>query len=135
MLTEIQAREIAVKIVNAAKSTSRVDTGALKRSISYTYVKGEIIFRQLYYGVYGTNSSLEKYAKKYVPRGQPWKVILTNWGGETVEVKRSASGGIFRKITSAWSSTKAKQTTENIRAAISRVLSNRKKEEKINGKT
>lgn len=97
MLTEIQARSIADKVVQAAKGTAHVDTGALKRSISYTYVKEVIIFRQLFYGEFNENSQLEKYAEKYIPNGQPWQIILTKFNGETVEVKKSATGRILRR--------------------------------------
>lgn len=117
MLNEIQARGVAQKVVDAAKSTAKVDTGALKRSISYTYVKNEIIFRQLYYGVYGENSLLERYAKKYIPKDQAWKLILTKFNGETVEVKKSSTGRISRRSDSqsTW-----KSTTSFLRSLLAR---------------
>lgn len=133
MLDEQQARSLAEKVVNAAKSTAHVDTGALKRSISFTFVKGEIIFRQLFYGVYYQNSLLEKYAKKYIPNGQPWKIILTKFGGEIVEVGKTRGGRSTKTVKQEWNSARAKQTTENIRRAIEASRAKKAKEEAENG--
>jgi hypothetical protein len=62
MLTDQEIRAIAQRVVDQTKSTARVDTGALKRSISYTYVKGLVTFRMIYYGQFGKNAELEKNA-------------------------------------------------------------------------
>lgn len=92
MLEEKEIRAIAQKIVDMSKSTARVDTGALKRSISFTYVKGVVTFRQLFYGAYGKNSQLEKNAIKLMPSGVQWRIISTAFGGNTVEVGRTRTG-------------------------------------------
>lgn len=126
MLTEVEARAIAQKVVDAAKATAHVDTGALKRSISFTYVKGVIIFRQLYYGVFYENSRLEKYAAKYIPSNQEWKLISTNFGGETIEVGKTRTG---RATTRTISKTTAPNTTKNIRRLIEINRAKRKKEQ------
>lgn len=126
MLTESEAREVANKVVSAAKNTAHVDTGALKRSISYTYVKGEIIFRQLFYGAFGENSLLEDLANKIIPKGQAWKVILTSFNGETVEVGKKSSGRRTRNTTTKYNPV---QTTEKIKKLISSVVAARKKRE------
>lgn len=142
MLTEKDARTIAEKVVQAAKVTSNVDTGALKRSISYTYVKGEIIFRQLFYGIYNKNSQLEKYAKKYIPNGQAWKIVLTKFGGETVEIGRTIRGNTTRNVLRSWDSVSAidnvlRTTTSNIRRLMETRKSRLAREaiEAANGKT
>lgn len=129
MLSEADARALAQKVVDAAKATAHVDTGALKRSISYTYVKNEIIFRQLYYGVYYENSMLEKYAAKYIPAGQPWKVLLTKFGGEVVEVAKTKGGRTMRSVIQPWN---AKTTTTSIRRLIDLARAKREKEEAEN---
>jgi hypothetical protein len=91
-LDEKEIRKVAQKIVDISKATARVDTGALKRSISYTYVKKVVIFRQIYYGQFKNNSQLEKNAAKLIPRGVEWKIIYTSFGGETIEIGRTRSG-------------------------------------------
>lgn len=91
-LDEKEIRKAAQKIVDVSKSTARVDTGALKRSISYTYVRGVLIFRELYYGQFKGNSQLEKNAAKLVPRGVEWKIIYTSFGGETIEIGKTRAG-------------------------------------------
>ncbi len=96
-LDEKEIRKVAQKIVDISKATARVDTGALKRSISYTYVKGVLIFRQIYYGQFKNNSQLEKNAAKLVPRGVEWKIIYTSFGGETIEIGRTRSGRATQK--------------------------------------
>jgi len=126
MLTETEARALAQKVVDAAKTTAHVDTGALKRSISFTYVKQEIIFRQIYYGIYNDNSQLEKYAKKYIPSNQPWKIILTKFGGETVEIGQTKGG---RKTRNTIQPYNAKQTTSNIRNLIAAYRAKKAKED------
>lgn len=128
MLTELEARDIAQKVVNAAKATAHVDTGALRRSISFTYVRGEIIFRQLFYGVFYDNSRLEKYAQQYIPSDQKWKLITTNFGGETVEVGRTQSGRATKRILKPYSRT-SRQSSSNINKliAISKAKSNGEK--------
>ena len=49
MLSEAEIRAIASTVVQRAKATARVDQGTLRRSIAYTYVRGVVTFRQIYY--------------------------------------------------------------------------------------
>ena len=58
----------------------------MKRSIAYTYVRNEVIFRELYYGQWNDNSKLEEYANDLMPNGVKWKIIYTKLGGDTYEV-------------------------------------------------
>jgi hypothetical protein len=92
MLEESEIRAIATNIVQKAKATARVDQGTLKRSIAFTYVRGLVTFRQIYYGTFGDNSQLEDLAKKYMPRGVPYRIELTEFGGKTYEISRSKTG-------------------------------------------
>lgn len=117
MLTEDDIRAVGAKIVSESKSTARVDTGALKRSISFSYVKGVMIFRELFYGQFGTNSKLEANAKRLVPSGVEWKIIYTEFGGAVVEIGRTRSGratqrSILKSLTSG--------VSNNIKALIAR---------------
>ena len=92
MLEEKEIRAIAQKIVDMSKNTAHVDTGALKRSISYTYVKGIVTFRMIYYGQFNNNAQLEKNADRLMPSGVQWKIIYTKFGGDTYEVGRTKTG-------------------------------------------
>lgn len=92
MLTVTEIRAIAQKIVDMSKNTAHVDTGALKRSISYTYVKGLVTFRMIYYGQFNNNAQLEKNADRLMPSGVQWKIIYTKFGGDTYEVGRTKTG-------------------------------------------
>lgn len=92
MLTDLEVRAIAQTIVDKAKRTARVDQGSLKKSIAFTFVKGEVIFRELFYGQWNENSQLEKYANQLMPNGTRWKIIYTMLGGDTYEVGRTKSG-------------------------------------------
>jgi hypothetical protein len=92
MLDEAGIRAVAQSIIDQSKSTARVDTGALKRSISFTYVKEQVIFRMLYYGQFGKNSKLEANARRLMPSGVKWKIIYTEFGGGTFEVGVTQTG-------------------------------------------
>jgi hypothetical protein len=97
MLDEKEIRAIAQRVVDLSKSTARVDTGALRRSISYTYVKGLVTFRMIYYGQFGKNAELEKNAIKLMPRGVEWRIVYTKFGGNTYEIGRTRQGRATQK--------------------------------------
>lgn len=123
MLSEVEIRAIAQEVVRRAKNTAHVDTGALKRSISYTYVRQVVIFRELFYGQFGDNSELEKIAKKLIPNGVAWKIIYTNFGGDTYEVGKTRQGrATQRKVLSAVKRT----ATNRIKALINLAQKKRK---------
>ena len=84
MLSEVEIRAIAQEVVRRAKGTAHVDTGALKRSISYTYVRQVVIFRELFYGQFGDNSELEKIARKLI--SQLKLLILNRAQKETIKI-------------------------------------------------
>lgn len=96
-MTESEIRDIAKSIVTKAKATARVDQGTLKRSIAYTYIKGEVIFRQIFWGAFGDNSLLEKLASQYMPYGVPYRIILTQLGGATYEKGKTKQGRTTQK--------------------------------------
>jgi hypothetical protein len=123
-LTELEIRAVGAKIVKKSKGSARVDTGALKRSISFSYVKKIMIFRELVYGQFGTNSKLEKNAAAMVPKGVKWKLIRTKFGGGGIEISRTKNGrATQRSILKGL----PKTTTLNIRALIARNKLEKKK--------
>ena len=127
MLSELEIRAIAKTIVDKAKETAHVDQGTLKRSIAYTYVRGVVTFRQIYYGQWNENSQLEKYARELMPFGVEWKVILTNFGGDTYEVGKTKQGRASqRKSISA----ALRNSTKNAKKLIALIQKKRKDGEK-----
>lgn len=124
-MEESEIRTIAKSIVDKAKATARVDQGTLKRSIAYTYVRGEVIFRQIYYGSFGDNSLLDDLARQYMPFGVPYRVILTELGGDTYEKGKTKQG----RSTQKRSLTAAKNTTSNIKKLIATIKKKREKED------
>lgn len=123
MLTELEIRAIAANIVQRAKATARVDQGTLKRSIAYTYVKGVVTFRQIYYGVYGDNSQLEKLARQLMPNGVEYRIELTNENGGTYTVTRTKEGR--RKVSTVIANV-LRNNSPNIRAMITKAIAKRK---------
>ena len=122
-MTEEEVRAIAQSIVTKAKSTARVDQGTLKRSIAFTYIRGEVTFRQIYWGQYGDNSQLEKLANQYMPFGVPYKIVLTELGGGTFEKGKTKQGRATQK--KALASTTKSMTKKY----IAQILKKRKKED------
>ena len=126
MLDEKEIRAIAQRVVDLSKSTARVDTGALRRSISYTYVKGLVTFRMIYYGQFGKNAELEKNAVKLMPRGVEWRIVYTKFGGNTYEVGRTRQGRATQK---SLLPTLARIGTSAVTSLINRIRNRGKKED------
>lgn len=123
MLSEVEIRAIAQNVVNKAKSTAHVDQGSLKKSIAYTYVRGLVTFRQLYYGQWNENSQLEKYASQMMPSGVPYKVVLTKLGGDTYERGKTKQG---RKTQRTAVSQALRNSSSNVKKLIALVQAKRK---------
>jgi len=115
VLTEPEIRAICEKVVRESKSDARVDTGALKRSIAYTYIRGLVTFRQFVYGQFGDNSKLEENAARLMPYGTRWRIVYTQFGGQEVEVGRTRQGRATQRSVLG---SLVKSTTANIRKLI-----------------
>ena len=89
---EKNLRKVAELIVQKAKNTARYDQGTLFKSISYTFTKGVLIFRQIFYGQYHQNSQLEKIAAKYVPKGVQYRIVLTDFRRRVKSQSRLKTG-------------------------------------------
>jgi hypothetical protein len=124
-MEEAEIRAIAASVVRKAKSSAKVDQGTLKRSIAYTYVRGLVTFRQIFWGDFGDNSQLEDIARRMMPNGVNYKITLTRLGGGTYEAGKVKEGRVSQK--NALGS--ITNTTKSIRALISRVLNGKKKDE------
>ena len=119
MLTDLEVREVAKEIVQEAKDTAHVEQGRLKRSIAYTLKKGEVVFRELYYGQWNDNSKLEDIATKKMPYGIKWRIVYTELGGDEYEVSKTKSGR--RSIKSVKKSISKKVSTDKINALITSI--------------
>ena len=123
MLSEVEIRTIAQSVVDKAKSTAHVEQGSLRKSIAYTYVKGLVTFRQLYYGQWNDNSQLEKYARQMMPNGVPYKVVLTILGGDTYESGKTKQGRRSQRVAVKQA---VNSSSSNIKKLIALVQAKRK---------
>lgn len=103
------------EVVSETKSTAKVDTGFLKRSIRGNWFKNIATFREVFYGAYNDNSKLIENAKRIMPKDIPWKVIFVDEDGRetTVEGKTRTGRTISRK-----SVTNKNVSTDNIKRLI-----------------
>lgn len=82
-----ELKEIAKEIVKKSKETARVDTGFLKRSISYVVnLEGVITFTEAYYGQIDGNSQLLENIKKMFPEDEPYKYCTQDENGKVTVV-------------------------------------------------
>lgn len=89
-----EIRAIAREIVEKSKNTAHVDTGRLKRSISYVIdLQGIPTFTEVFYGQFGDNSDLEENIKLMMPAGVAWKLIYTDDNGNPYQVVRKTGAG------------------------------------------
>jgi len=90
-----EINQIIREVVSEAKSTARVETGFLKRSIKGTIVgrNKSVEFRQVFYGVYNDNSQLIRIAQKRMPKDISWKVISQDEDGREVNIKATTRTG------------------------------------------
>jgi hypothetical protein len=125
VLTETEIRAIAQKVIDQSKSSARVDTGALRRSMAFTYIRGVVTFRQFVYGQFGDNSKLERNAIRLMPNGTKWRIVYTQFGGKEVDSTPIRNG---RASQSNVIGDLFKTTTSKIRALIARKKANDGKE-------
>ena len=117
-MTDLEVRAIAQEIVNKAKATARVEQGTLMRSIAFTYVRGLVTFRQIYYGSFGDNSQLEELARKYMPSGIAYKVVLTEFGGDTYEGGKTKQGRATKRVVK---NAISRSTSKNVKRLITAI--------------
>ena len=89
-----EIKRISDRIVEKSKATAHVDTGRLKRSISWVIdLKGVPTFTQVFYGQFLENSELEENIKAMMPSGQPYNLIYTDDNGMPFQVVRKMGSG------------------------------------------
>ena len=89
-----ELRKIAREIVQKSKSAAHVDTGRLKRSISFVVnLQGIVTFTEVFYGQFGENSDLEENIKSMWPNGVAYNLIYTDDDGKPYQVVRKTTSG------------------------------------------
>jgi len=123
MLETKEIRAIAQKVVDISKSSARVDTGFLRRSISYTVEKDVYVFVQVFYGQFGAdrpsgiNSKLKINAKRLMPSGVKWRMRYTDINRSvlsdgSIQTGRNSLGSIVGKL---------RQSTTAVKNLIDRI--------------
>ena len=89
-----ELKSIAREIVQKSKASAHVDTGRLKRSISFVVnLQGVVTFTEVFYGQFGENSDLKENIKLMWPNGVAYNLIYTDDDGKPYQVvRRTASG-------------------------------------------
>lgn len=111
------------EVVDETKSTAKVDTGFLKRSIRGNWFKNIATFREIFYGAYNGNSQLIENAKKIMPKDIPWRVIFVDEDGRETEVEGKTRTG---RTISRKSITNENVSTKNIKKLISLINAKKK---------
>jgi len=92
--SQSELRTIAREIVAKSKQSAHVDTGRLKRSISFVVnLQGVITFTEVFYGQFGDNSDLEENIKSMFPSGVPYNLIYVDDNGNPYQVVRKTASG------------------------------------------
>jgi hypothetical protein len=92
--SETELRAIARDIVTKSKKAAHVDTGRLKRSISFVVnLQGVITFTEVFYGQFGDNSDLEENINRFWPKSEPFNLIYVDDNGNPYQVVRKTSSG------------------------------------------
>jgi len=114
---------LAQKVVDLSKKTAHVDTGALKRSIHYTVARGQIVFRQLFYGQYYDNSQLIENAQR-IMKGVPYIIEELDEEGNVQKAQYKAASG--RSFTTP-EPRAGKNASRGAKALIEKLLAQRRK--------
>lgn len=125
MAVTLAEEALAQRVVDLSKKTAHVDTGALKRSINYTVARGNIVFRQLFYGQYYDNSQLIQNAAR-IMKGIPYTIEELDEEGNIVKQQQKVASG--RISTSEDRRPRAgKNASRGARALIDKLLNQRRK--------
>jgi len=114
--SDAEIKEYIKQVVDETKSTARVDTGFLKRSIRGNLFGGMVTFREVFYGAYNGNSRLLENAQRIMPAGIPYRIVFVDEDGNEKTVKGKTRTGRTTRTSSI--SSGGRQTTNKIRALI-----------------
>lgn len=123
MAVTLAEEALAQRVVDQSKKTAHVDTGALKRSINYTVARGQIVFRQLFYGQYYENSQLIRNAAR-IMKGIPYVIEELDEEGNVQKAQYKAASG--RAFTTP-EPRAGKNASRGAKALIEKLLQQRRK--------
>lgn len=123
MAVTLAEEALAQRVVDQSKKTAHVDTGALKRSINYTVARGQIVFRQLFYGQYYENSQLIQNAAR-IMKGIPYVIEELDEEGNVQKAQYKAASG--RAFTTP-EHRAGKNASRGAKALIEKLLQQRRK--------
>mgnify|MGYP003661617778 FL=1 len=87
-------RASAKNIVEISKSQAAVDTGRLKRSISFVIsLDGKFVFTEAFYGQFYDNSMLEENINPFWDKSEPYDLIYTDDNGDPFQTVRKYGSG------------------------------------------
>jgi len=119
-------RALANKVVELSKKTAHVDTGALKRSIYSTVARGQIVFRQLFYGQYNDNSQLIQNAAR-IMKGIPYTIEEFDEEGNVQKELRKVASGRVSVSDEPRKPRAGKNASRGAKALIEKLLAQRRK--------
>lgn len=96
--SDAEIKAFVKQVVDETKSTARIDTGFLKRSIRGNWFDGIATFREIFYGAYNRNSRLIENAKRIMPKEIPWQVIFVDEEGREQQIEgKTRTGRTIRR--------------------------------------
>lgn len=120
---------ICREIVSKSKASANIDTGRLKRSISFVIdLQGIPTFTEVFYGQFGNNSDLEENIKAMMPSGIAWKLIYSDDNGQPYQVIRSASSGRIATTNATKATTASSLGIGGIKNFLNRFINGKKEE-------
>jgi hypothetical protein len=129
MLSNSELRTIARSIVEKSKNTAHIDTGRLKRSISYVInLQGVFTFTEVFYGQFGDNSDLRENIEAMWPSDTAYNLIWVDDNGNPYQVVRKTSSGRSAVETKATKNTTRKSLGINGIKNFLKSFTNGKKE-------
>lgn len=96
--SDAEIKAFVKQVVDETKSTARIDTGFLKRSIRGNWFDGIATFREIFYGAYNRNSRLIENAKRIMPKEIPWQVVFVDEEGREQQIEgKTRTGRTIRR--------------------------------------
>lgn len=125
---QAELRKIAQKIIDKSKAEAHVDTGRLKRSISYVInLKGVFTFTEVFYGQFHENSNLQENIESMWPKGVPFNLIYTDDNGMPYQVVRKTGSGRTAVTQATKATTRKSLGINGIKNFLKKISTSKKK--------
>jgi len=130
--TDADKLRIAQEVIDKTKKSAHYDTGRLYRSLYRYLSRGNIIFKEMFYGMYNDNSDLVQNAITMMPREIQWQVILIGEDGQPYTGTLKTKSGKILRSTNIGTHTGA---SRNIKKFLNALAKNGKETKDSTGKT